>query len=68
MQFAGATWTQFVNFFVVVLFYHMAVIQYNWTRHGIQQAHCDNDSSVHEEVCLCYSRRACQLDLVPLVT
>ncbi|KAI6176379.1 Piezo-type mechanosensitive ion channel component [Aphelenchoides bicaudatus] len=49
IKFTDATWTQFTNFFLVVIFYHLAILQYNWTRYGIRQAQPDNDSSVHEE-------------------
>lgn len=50
IEFTDATWTQYTNFFLVILFYHLAILQYNWTRYGIRQAQQDTDSSVHEEV------------------
>jgi hypothetical protein len=50
VDFTPATWTQYSNFFLIVAFYHILIVQYSWTKHGIRTVSRDSDSSVHEEV------------------
>lgn len=50
LDWSKSAWTQFTNFFFIPIFYHLIILQYNWTKYGIKPVQRDNDSSVHEEV------------------
>ncbi|CAD5221573.1 unnamed protein product [Bursaphelenchus okinawaensis] len=44
-------WTYYVNFFGLLVFYHVLIMQYRWTKNGIRGfiSQEDAESSVHEE-------------------
>ncbi|CAD5227621.1 unnamed protein product [Bursaphelenchus xylophilus] len=45
-------WTYYANFFGLLVFYHILIIQYRWTKGGIRgfSIQDDAESSVHEEL------------------
>lgn len=55
-------WTTYANFVLLLIFYHVLLLQYYWTKLGVggtkssssNAADIDDESSVHEEVYFLY--------------